>query len=170
MPASAGCLLEDANWQLLCHAKPSHNQISWNNFKQPVPSVVLRDMVHGTSGWDTDNRSVLSLPRNLPVEGPFVPCLKMRRSTIAVPTEQTIRRKGLMEFFAPSLFYSSRSPPAPSLHSPALQAPYPSRAPRPGCAPRLWHSWRSTCNSASAPPPWLWQLSGSWSEFCLQNL
>lgn len=168
MPASAGCLLEDANWQLLCHAKPSHNQITWNNFKQPVPSVVLRDMVYG---WDKDNRSVISLPRNLPMEGPFVPCIQdVVQYDSSAYRADCVRQKGLMEFFAPSVFCSSRSPPAPSLHSPALQAPYPSCAPRPGCAPRLWRSWRSTCNSASAPLPWLWQPSGSWSEFCLQNL
>lgn len=128
-------------------------------------------MVHG---WDKDNRSALSLSRNLPVEGPFVPCLQdvVQYHSSAYRTG-CVRQKGLMEFFAPSLYFWVRlkaAAGAPLSTLPAPQVLYLSRAPRPGCAPRLWHSWHSTCNSASAPPPWLLQLLESSPDFCHQNL
>lgn len=156
MPTGSSCVMQNP-----------HNQITGNNFKQPVLSALLQ--LWHMDGVRTTDLSFL-LPGTCPWKGPLLPASKKWCSMTAVPTEQTVLGRKGDGILCSLPVLQQQEPPAASLHSPALQALYLSCALRPGCAPRLWRSWQSKCNSFSAPLLWLLQLLESLSEFCLQNL
>lgn len=90
-----------------CVMQNPHNQITWNNFKQPVLSALLQ--LWHMDGVRTTDLSFL-LPGTCPWKGPLLPPSKKWCSMTALPTEQTVLgRKAWWNSLLPSCFAAARA-------------------------------------------------------------